>query len=71
MHLRDATERIRVLHVLLGLGYQFATRKQPAEILARLNLSAVRAYLLDAVHKRVDAAVEGFERQGGYQVGTV
>ena len=25
--------------------------------------------LLDAVHKRVDTAVKGFEGKGGYQVG--
>ena len=52
----------------LGTFDQFAACQQFTESLSRLDLSGVRAYLLDAIHKRIDASVEGFERKGGYQV---
>ena len=69
VHLRHAAEGVGVLHVLLGPGNEFAAFEQAAEVVARLNLSPVRADLLDAVHEGVDASVEGFERQGGDEVG--
>ena len=51
-----------------GTFDQLAACQQFTESLSRLDLSGVRAYLLDTIHKRVDASVEGFERKGGYQV---
>ena len=69
MHLRDATERVRILYVRLGTFDQFAACQQFTESLSRLDLSGMRAYLLDAIHKRVDASVEGFKRKSSYQVG--
>ena len=69
MHLRDATERVRILYVRLGTFDQFAACQQFTESLSCLDLSGMRAYLLDAIHKRVDASVEGFKRKSSYQVG--
>ena len=69
MHLRNATERIRILHMLAGAGDEFAALQQFAEVLARFDLSFVGTDLLDAIHERVDATVKGFQGEGGYQVG--
>ena len=51
-----------------GTFDQFAACQQFTESLSRLDLSGMRAYLLDTIHKRVDTSVEGFKRKGGYQV---
>ena len=68
MYLRDAAERIRVLHMLLLPADQFAALQNTAESIARLDLSGMRTHLLDAIHKRIDPPVEGFERQGRNQI---
>ena len=52
-----------------GTFDQFAACQQFTESLSRLDLSGMRAYLLDAIHKRVDSSVEGFKRKSSYQVG--
>ena len=55
--------------MLAGTGYEFAAFQEFAEVLSRLDLSFVGTDLLDAIHERVDAAVKGFQRKSGYQVG--
>ena len=55
--------------MLAGTGYEFAAFQEFAEALSRLDLSFVGTDLLDAIHERVDAAVKGFQRKSGYQVG--
>ena len=68
MYLRDATERIRVLHMLLRPADQFAALQYLTESVARLDLSRMRTHLLDAIHKRIDPSVESLERQSGDQI---
>ena len=54
--------------MLLLPADQFAALQNTAESIARLDLSGMRTHLLDAIHKRIDPPVEGFERQGCNQV---
>ena len=60
MHLWNASEGIRVLHMLLGTSDEFASFQDTAEESARFNLSLVWTHLLDTVHERVDTSVESF-----------
>lgn len=69
VHLRDAAEGVGVLDVFLGLLDEFASFEDAAECVACLDLSFVRAHLLDAVHEGVDTSVESFERHGCDEVG--
>ena len=61
MHLRNTTERVRILHMLAGTGDEFAAFQQLADVLACLDLSFVGTDLLDTVHEGVDTAVKGFQ----------
>ena len=71
MHLRHAAERIRVLHVNLLAGNQFAAVEQLAEPTGRFDLSEVRTHGVDSVGERLDATVEGVERHRGDDIGPV
>ena len=69
MHLRDASEGIRVLHMLLRTSDEFASFQDTAEESTRFDLSFVRAHLLDAIHERVDTSVKSLQWDGSNQVG--
>ena len=63
MHLRDAAEGVRILHMHLRACNQLASCKQRTESLAGLDLTLMRADGLDLGHERIDTAIEGVERQ--------
>ena len=71
VHLRDATERIRVLHMLFLAGYHLAAFQEVTETLSGDNLSAVMTDLMNLVVERLDAAVESVQRDCANHIGEV
>ena len=69
MNLWDATERIGVLYVLFGLCDDFTAFQYSSECGSGFYLAFMRTHLLDTVHERIDAAVKGFQGDGGNEVG--
>ncbi len=67
MYLRDAAEGVGSCTCACGRSISSLPASSLRKALPSRSVR-VRAYLLDTVHKRVDASVEGFERKGGYQV---
>ena len=69
MNLWHATERVGVLHVLLGARNELATFEQLAEACSRLNLSLMGTYCMYCVGERLNATIESIKRHGGDNVG--
>ena len=69
MHLGDAAERVRILHMGFVLSNDFTAFQEFTEIIACLDLSPVRTDLLDAIHKRIDTPIESFEGKSGNKIG--
>ena len=61
MHLRNATEGVRILHVHLGLGYQFTAPEQGIQMTRRSQLAKMRTYHVDSKVKGIDTAVVGLQ----------
>ena len=64
MHLRHATERVRILHIHLGLPDQFAAFQQFGNPCSRPNLPLVRPNRVYGVRERLNSAVVGLQRHG-------
>ena len=64
MNLRDAAERVGILHVDLGLTDEFAAVEQLAHASGGLDLSLVGTHCMNGMGERLDAAVIGLERDG-------
>ena len=71
VHLRNATERIRVLHVDLLASDEFTAVEQFAEPTRRINLPEMRSHGVDSVSKRLNSSVESIERHRRNHVGPV
>ena len=69
MHLRDATERVGVLHIDLGLADEFAAVEQFAHAGCCLNLSLVGTHGMYGMGERLDAAVISLQRDGSNDIG--
>lgn len=64
MYLRDASERIRILHVRLGLLYYLATLKQLSHTGSCDNLALMRTNLMNSVDEGRGKSVVGIQRHG-------
>ena len=62
MHLRNTSERIRILHILLRLLHNLAALKQLAHTCSRGNLSLMRAHLMNSVGEGGCKSVVSIER---------
>ena len=62
MHLRNTSERIRVLHILLRLLHNLAALKQLAHACRRSYLSLVWTHLMNGIYERSRQSVVSVER---------
>ena len=69
VNLRDAAERIGILHMRLVTFNHLAAFQVFAESRSGIHLALVTAYLLDFRIERLDAAIKGFQRQSPDQIG--
>ena len=69
VHLRNAAETVRVLHMFLGPADEFTSFQDVHEFLAGENLPFVRAQVVGEGKEWFDAAVVGVQRHGANQVG--
>ena len=71
VNLRDAAERIRILHMLLVAGNNLASLEDGTEYAAGLDLTLMRANLLDAIPERLDTSVERLQRDCSEEIEAV
>ena len=71
MHLRHAAEGVWILDVFFLPDNQFATLGELTHTLGSDDLSVVVTNLVHLVEERLDAAIEGFQRNGTDEVGQV
>ena len=71
MNLRDASERIRILHVRLRLLHNLATLEQLSHASRRDDLSLVRTHLMHSVGERRRESVVGVERHSSNLVSPI